>query len=70
MAGLGGERLWEIPVDGTDTGDPVDHFTGDYGRLRSLVVSSDGESLLMTGSNTDGRGDATKGDDRLLQVRR
>ena len=70
MAGLGGERLWEIPVDGTDTGDPVAHFTGDYGRLRSLVVSSDGQSLLMTGSNTDGRGDVTKGDDRLLQVRR
>jgi glucose/arabinose dehydrogenase len=70
MAGLRGERLWEIPVDGTDTGDPVPHFTGDYGRLRSLVVSSDGQSLLMTGSNTDGRGDVTKGDDRLLQVRR
>jgi len=70
MAGLRGERLWEIPVDGTDTGEPVPHFEGDYGRLRSVVVSSDGQSLLLTGSNTDGRGDVQDGDDRLLQVRR
>ena len=70
MAGLRGERLWEIPVDGTDTGDPVAHFEGRYGRLRSVVVSSDGQSLLLTGSNTDGRGDVQDGDDRLLQVRR
>ena len=70
MAGLRGERLWEIPVDGTDTGEPVPHFQGDYGRLRSLVVSSDGRSLLMTGSNTDGRGDEEKGDDRLLRITR
>ncbi len=70
MAGLRGERLWEIPVDGSDTGEPVPHFEGDYGRLRSVVVSSDGQSLLLTGSNTDGRGDVEKGDDRLLQVRR
>ena len=70
MAGLRGERLWEIPVDGTDAGDPVAHFRGDYGRLRSVVVASDGQSLLLTGSNTDGRGDVAKGDDRLLQVRR
>ena len=70
MAGLRGERLWEIPVDGTDTGEPVGHFEGDYGRLRTVVVSSDGQSLLLTGSNTDGRGDVQNGDDRLLQVRR
>ena len=65
MAGLRGERLWQIPVDGTDTGDPVAHFEGEYGRLRTVVVSSDGQSLLLTGSNTDGRGDVRDGDDRL-----
>jgi glucose/arabinose dehydrogenase len=70
MAGLRGERLWEIPVDGTDTGEPVAHFRGEYGRLRSLVVTDDGQSLLMTGSNTDGRGDVDEGDDRLLRVTR
>ncbi|HZA04088.1 MAG TPA: PQQ-dependent sugar dehydrogenase, partial [Propionibacteriaceae bacterium] len=57
MAGLRGERLWEIPVDGTETGEPIAHFEGEYGRLRTVVVSNDGQSLLLTGSNTDGRGD-------------
>jgi glucose/arabinose dehydrogenase len=70
MAGLRGERLWEIPVEGTDTGDPIAHFEGDYGRLRSVIVASDGQSLLLTGSNTDGRGDEKDGDDRLLRVTR
>ena len=70
MAGLRGERLWEIPLDGTDAGKPIAHFEGDYGRLRSLVVARDGQSLLLTGSNTDGRGDEEDGDDRLLQVTR
>jgi glucose/arabinose dehydrogenase len=70
MAGLRGERLWEIPVEGTDTRDPIAHLDGEYGRLRTVVVSSDGRSLLLTGSNTDGRGDVQTGDDRLLQVRR
>ena len=70
MAGLRGERLWQIPVEGTDTGDPVAHFEGEYGRLRSVVVSRDGQSLLLTGSNTDGRGDERTGDDRLWQISR
>jgi glucose/arabinose dehydrogenase len=68
MAGLRGERLWQIPVEGTDTGDPVAHFEDEYGRLRTVVVSSDGQSLLLTGSNTDGRGDVREGDDRLWQI--
>jgi glucose/arabinose dehydrogenase len=69
MAGLRGERLWQIPVEGTDTGDPQAHFEDEYGRLRTVVVSSDGQSLLLTGSNTDGRGDPREGDDRLWQIR-
>jgi glucose/arabinose dehydrogenase len=68
MAGLRGERLWQIPVEGTATGDPVAHFKGEYGRLRTVVVSSDGQSLLLTSSNTDGRGDERNGDDRLWQI--
>jgi glucose/arabinose dehydrogenase len=70
MAGLRGERLWQIPLDGTKTGDPVAHFRGDYGRLRTVQVASDGNSLLLTDSNTDGRGDPAKNDDRLFQITR
>jgi glucose/arabinose dehydrogenase len=70
MAGLRGERLWEIPVDGTSTRDPIAHFRGDYGRLRTVVVAHDGNSLLLSNSNTDGRGDPSGDDDRLFRVTR
>ena len=70
MAGLRGERLWQIPLDGTDAGDPVAHFRGDYGRLRTVEVAIDGNSLLLSSSNTDGRGDPSGDDDRLFQVTR
>jgi glucose/arabinose dehydrogenase len=70
MAGLRGERLWQIPLDGTDTGDPIAHFRGDYGRLRTVEVAIDGNSLLLINSNTDGRGDPTSEDDRLFRISR
>jgi glucose/arabinose dehydrogenase len=70
MAGLRGERLWQIPLDGTKTGDPIAHFRGDYGRLRTVAVAIDGNSLLMTSSNTDGRGDPASDDDRLFRITR
>jgi aldose sugar dehydrogenase len=70
MAGLRGERLWEIPLDGASTRDPKAHFRGDYGRLRTVVVAHDGNSLLLSNSNTDGRGDPSRDDDRLFRVTR
>jgi glucose/arabinose dehydrogenase len=69
MAALRGERLWEIPVQGTDVSTPVAHFTNQYGRLRSVTVSPTG-TLLLTASNTDGRGDPHDNDDLLLEVTR
>ena len=70
MAALRGEQLWEIPLDGTDAGEPVSHFREDYGRLRSVTVAADGKSLLLTASNTDGRADPRDDDDRVLRVTR
>lgn len=71
MAGLRGERLWQIPIaDGAGvapTGEPVAHLTGSFGRLRTLSVASDG-SLWVSTSNTDGRGDVRDGDDRILRL--
>jgi glucose/arabinose dehydrogenase len=74
MAGLRGQRLWQIPLlpgdggaDGQLTGDPVPHLTGAYGRLRTVAVAPDG-SLWLTTSNTDGRGDVRNGDDRILRL--
>ncbi len=68
MAALRGQRLWQIPVEGQEAGEPQAHFTDRYGRIRSVVVAADGDGLLMTNSNTDGRGNAADADDRLFQL--
>ncbi|MFG2311879.1 PQQ-dependent sugar dehydrogenase [Streptomyces sp. NPDC048566] len=68
MAGLKGERLWRVPLNGTTTSaDPEDFLKGAYGRLRT-VVSAGGDRLWLTTSETDGRGSPEKGDDRLLEI--
>ena len=70
MAGLRGERLWQIPLtdSATDpTGEPIAELTGVYGRLRTTQVAPDG-SLWVSTSNTDGRGDVRDGDDRILRL--
>jgi glucose/arabinose dehydrogenase len=68
MACLRGERLWQIPIEGTSTGEPRAHLISRYGRLRTVTASADGSSLLLTSSNSDGRGDVQPGDDRLLRI--
>jgi glucose/arabinose dehydrogenase len=70
MAALQGGRLWEIPLDGSEPGTPIAHYTSTYGRLRSVIVSADGSSLLVTVSNTDGRGQPKPGDDKILRISR
>jgi glucose/arabinose dehydrogenase len=68
MASLRGQRLWAIPVaGGKRTGEPQAFFTNQYGRLRTVELAPDG-SLWVTTSNTDGRGGARAGDDRILRV--
>jgi glucose/arabinose dehydrogenase len=64
---LRGERLWEIPVTTSGTGEPRDWFVGDYGRIRTVVTAPNG-NLWVTTSNRDGRGDPAAEDDRILEV--
>ncbi|WP_032917607.1 sorbosone dehydrogenase family protein [Streptomyces rimosus] len=69
MAGLRGERLWRIPLAGRETSAPPQAFLkGEYGRLRTVVPAGDGGLWLVT-SNTDGRGEPKKGDDRILRLK-
>jgi glucose/arabinose dehydrogenase len=67
MAALQGERLWVVPVPNGQVGTPEPFFVSQYGRLRTVERAPDG-SLWLTTSNTDGRGDAQDGDDRILRV--
>ncbi|MFE0328688.1 PQQ-dependent sugar dehydrogenase [Streptomyces sp. NPDC058960] len=68
MAGLRGQRLWRIPLKGTEASAPPQAFlTGKYGRLRT-VVAAGGDKLWLTTSNTDGRGKPSPADDRILEV--
>jgi glucose/arabinose dehydrogenase len=69
MAGLKGQRLWRIPLNGTAaSADPQEFLEGEYGRLRT-VVPAGGDKLWVMTSNTDGRGGPKDGDDRILEVR-
>lgn len=65
MAALRGERLWRIPTRSGQVEEPTAYLTGRYGRLRSVVRAPDGRLWLAT-SNTDGRGEPRRGDDRIL----
>ena len=72
MAGLGGQRLWRVPVEGGErTGEATSYLTEEYGRLRTVQRAPDG-ALWVTTSNTDratlGGADTREGDDRILRI--
>ena len=55
-------------MTGKGAGKPEPFLVGEYGRMRTVAVAPDG-TLWVTTSNRDGRGEPTKGDDRIIQVR-
>ncbi|MFJ7153694.1 PQQ-dependent sugar dehydrogenase [Streptomyces sp. NPDC101118] len=68
MAGLRGERLWRIPLDGTRAAAaPQAFLTEKYGRLRTVVATGP-DRLLLSTSETDGRGTPEQGDDRIVEL--
>ncbi len=67
VAGLRGQRLWQVPLDGEEVGTPVSHLDGQLGRLRLVTEAPDG-SLWVVTNNTDGRGEPRDGDDRIVRL--
>ncbi|MGY3554716.1 PQQ-dependent sugar dehydrogenase [Williamsia sp. R60] len=65
IANLRGERLRAVPVAAPETA--RDLYVGEFGRLRDVAVAPDGSLWFLT-NNTDGRGDARSGDDRIKRV--
>ncbi|MBG0829966.1 PQQ-dependent sugar dehydrogenase [Planomonospora sp. ID67723] len=68
IAGLRGQRLWRIPLQGEGIGTPAAFLTGEYGRLRT-VVRAPGGKLWLTTSNRDQLGTPRPGDDKILSVK-
>ncbi len=71
MAALKGQRLWQIPITqggkNPQTGEPRAHFQGEFGRLRTVAGTADGD-LYLINSTTDGRGRPGNDDDRMFEV--
>jgi len=67
FAGLRGESLYSLPLANTTNAALTAHFFGEYGRLREAKAGPDG-FLYLTTSNTDGRGTAQAGDDKILRI--
>ena len=67
MAGLRGERLWQIPIPGGRAKRPRALLSGRYGRLRAVTVAPDGSIWVMT-NNRDGRGSPRRGDDKVIRL--
>jgi len=69
VAALAGQRLFQVPVssDGK-TGTPKALYSGEYGRLRTVVATPQ-DTLWFTTSNLDGRGQPAPTDDRIFEIR-
>jgi len=64
VACLRGRKLYRVTPDGSSAEHLLD---GEYGRLRTVAAAPDGSLWVIT-SNTDGRADPKKGDDRILRL--
>jgi len=67
FGGLRGEALYEATLSGENVTALVEHFKGEFGRIRTVRVGPDG-MLYLTTSNHDGRGSPVENDDRIIRV--
>src|SRR3989339_352694 len=66
FSGLRGQALYEAVIAGDDISFK-EHFKGEFGRIRNVVLGSDGY-LYITTSNRDGRGTVKTGDDKIIKI--
>jgi glucose/arabinose dehydrogenase len=48
LGALRGQRLWSVPLDGENAGNPVSHFTREFGRIRDVSLAPDGTLWMLT----------------------
>lgn len=64
FGGLRGQALFELKIE---TRELKEHFKGEFGRIRDVVLGPD-DMLYITTSNRDGRGLPSSDDDRIIRV--
>lgn len=67
VASLRGQRLWRAPISGSRVATPTAFFTGQLGRLRT-VIAAPGGGLWLATSNRDPLGAPMPGDDKILRI--
>ena len=66
FGGLRGQTFYEAKINGEKL-ELKEHFKGEFGRIREVVVGSD-KMLYITTSNLDGRGSPKQGDDKIIKI--
>lgn len=66
-AGLRGQTLYEAVINNNQVTELKEHFKGEFGRIREVIVGPDG-MLYITTSNRDGRGQPGSEDDRIIRI--
>jgi glucose/arabinose dehydrogenase len=71
LASLAGRSLYRLTLSGDKRTVTSSErlFEGEFGRLRDVLVASDGSVYIAT-SNRDGRGRPVRADDRIIRLRR
>jgi glucose/arabinose dehydrogenase len=69
LGALDGQRVHAVALDeaGSVAGDPQAFLSGQYGRLRTVVLDAEG-ALWITTSNRDGIGTPGEDDDKVLRI--
>ncbi|WP_394835444.1 PQQ-dependent sugar dehydrogenase [Pendulispora rubella] len=68
MASLRGQRLWRIPLDGTNAGTPTAYYVNTYGRLRTVLKVPGQSAFWLTTTNADFNGSGGAGSDKVYKV--
>lgn len=67
FAGLRGQSLYEVTLNGKSASLTSTHFANEYGRLRTVDLGPDGFLYIST-SNKDGRGNPAAPADRIFRI--
>jgi glucose/arabinose dehydrogenase len=69
FTGLRGESLYSARITDNKLINFTKNFTGEFGRLRALVLDPSKKWLYVSTSNRDGRGKVNENDDKIIKIK-